>query len=150
MIEQTDLAGSFTLPGTSMTLNRMGYGAMQLAGRRTVLGTAPRCRCSDRCSARGGRVRREPHRYQRLLWSPCHESDHQAGAPSLSRGSRDRHQSRRSARCRQILDSGSLAQELTASRSRQPAKSWPRRARCRQSSRMLESRTRPRDRSRRR
>ena len=33
MIEQTDLAGNFTLPGTSMTLNRMGYGAMQLAGR---------------------------------------------------------------------------------------------------------------------
>ena len=32
MIEQVDLAGSFTLPGTSMTLNRMGYGAMQLAG----------------------------------------------------------------------------------------------------------------------
>jgi pyridoxine 4-dehydrogenase len=32
MIEQKDLAGNFTLPGTSMTLNRMGYGAMQLAG----------------------------------------------------------------------------------------------------------------------
>jgi pyridoxine 4-dehydrogenase len=32
MIEQADLAGSFTLPGTSITLNRMGYGAMQLAG----------------------------------------------------------------------------------------------------------------------
>ena len=32
MIEQTGLAGSFTLPGTSMTVNRMGYGAMQLAG----------------------------------------------------------------------------------------------------------------------
>jgi len=32
MIEQTKLAGSFTLPGNSMTLNRMGYGAMQLAG----------------------------------------------------------------------------------------------------------------------
>jgi aryl-alcohol dehydrogenase-like predicted oxidoreductase len=32
MIEQVDLAGSFTLPDTSMTLNRMGYGAMQLAG----------------------------------------------------------------------------------------------------------------------
>jgi aryl-alcohol dehydrogenase-like predicted oxidoreductase len=30
--EQITLAGSFTLPGTSMTLNRMGYGAMQLAG----------------------------------------------------------------------------------------------------------------------
>jgi pyridoxine 4-dehydrogenase len=32
MIGQINLAGSFTLPGTSMTLNRMGYGAMQLAG----------------------------------------------------------------------------------------------------------------------
>ena len=32
MIEQTDLAGSFTLPDTSITVNRMGYGAMQLAG----------------------------------------------------------------------------------------------------------------------
>src|SRR6516225_3752750 len=32
MIQKTDLAGSFTLPGTSMSLNRMGYGAMQLAG----------------------------------------------------------------------------------------------------------------------
>jgi pyridoxine 4-dehydrogenase len=32
MIEQIGFAGSFTLPGTSMTLNRMGYGAMQLAG----------------------------------------------------------------------------------------------------------------------
>jgi len=32
MIAQTNLAGSFALPGNSMTLNRMGYGAMQLAG----------------------------------------------------------------------------------------------------------------------
>ena len=32
MIEQTNLAGSFTLPGTTLTVNRMGYGAMQLAG----------------------------------------------------------------------------------------------------------------------
>jgi pyridoxine 4-dehydrogenase len=32
MIEQIELAGSFTLPRTSMILNRMGYGAMQLAG----------------------------------------------------------------------------------------------------------------------
>jgi pyridoxine 4-dehydrogenase len=32
MLQQTSLAGSFTLPGTSITLNRMGYGAMQLAG----------------------------------------------------------------------------------------------------------------------
>src|SRR5437660_11545711 len=32
MIEQTDLASRFTFSGTSMTVNRMGYGAMQLAG----------------------------------------------------------------------------------------------------------------------
>jgi pyridoxine 4-dehydrogenase len=32
MTERTDPAGSFTLPGTSLTVNRMGYGAMQLAG----------------------------------------------------------------------------------------------------------------------
>ena len=30
--KRIELGGSFTLPGTSMTLNRMGYGAMQLAG----------------------------------------------------------------------------------------------------------------------
>ncbi len=32
MTKQTDLGGSFTLRGTSLSLNRMGYGAMQLAG----------------------------------------------------------------------------------------------------------------------
>src|SRR5882672_7331517 len=32
MTKQTNLGGSFTLPDTSMTLRRMGYGAMQLAG----------------------------------------------------------------------------------------------------------------------
>jgi pyridoxine 4-dehydrogenase len=32
MTTQTDLSGSFPLPGTSMNLKRMGYGAMQLAG----------------------------------------------------------------------------------------------------------------------
>ncbi len=33
MQTQTNLAGSFTFPGSSLTVNRMGYGAMQLAGR---------------------------------------------------------------------------------------------------------------------
>ena len=28
-----NLGGTFTLPGTPITLNRMGYGAMQLAGK---------------------------------------------------------------------------------------------------------------------
>jgi pyridoxine 4-dehydrogenase len=32
MTNSRDLNASFTLPGTSMTVNRMGYGAMQLAG----------------------------------------------------------------------------------------------------------------------
>jgi aryl-alcohol dehydrogenase-like predicted oxidoreductase len=33
MKETTDPGGSFTLAGTSLTVNRMGYGAMQLAGQ---------------------------------------------------------------------------------------------------------------------
>ena len=33
MLKQSELGGNFTLSGTSMTLNRMGYGAMQLAGK---------------------------------------------------------------------------------------------------------------------
>ena len=33
MAEQSDLGGIFNFPNTSMTVNRMGYGAMQLAGR---------------------------------------------------------------------------------------------------------------------
>src|ERR1700753_2790864 len=32
MAKQTTLGGSFTFPDTSMQVNRMGYGAMQLAG----------------------------------------------------------------------------------------------------------------------
>jgi pyridoxine 4-dehydrogenase len=32
MEPNNNLGGTFTLPGTSMTVNRMGYGAMQLAG----------------------------------------------------------------------------------------------------------------------
>ena len=32
MTEHIDLGGAFTLPGTSVSLQRMGYGAMQLAG----------------------------------------------------------------------------------------------------------------------
>jgi len=32
MTKQINLGGSFTLPGTSISLKRMGYGAMQLAG----------------------------------------------------------------------------------------------------------------------
>lgn len=34
MSNQTHLGGTFTLPGTSLTVTRMGYGSMQLAGPR--------------------------------------------------------------------------------------------------------------------
>ena len=33
MREQTNLGGRFTFAGTSLTVNRIGYGAMQLAGQ---------------------------------------------------------------------------------------------------------------------
>jgi aryl-alcohol dehydrogenase-like predicted oxidoreductase len=33
MVQEIGLAGNFTLPGSSLKVNRMGYGAMQLAGR---------------------------------------------------------------------------------------------------------------------
>jgi pyridoxine 4-dehydrogenase len=33
MTEQSNLGGTFTFPDTSLTVNRMGYGAMQLAGQ---------------------------------------------------------------------------------------------------------------------
>ena len=32
MAKQANLGGTFTFPGTSMNVHRMGYGAMQLAG----------------------------------------------------------------------------------------------------------------------
>src|SRR5437773_1807166 len=32
MIKQAELGGTFPLPGTSLSVNRIGYGAMQLAG----------------------------------------------------------------------------------------------------------------------
>ena len=38
--KQMDLGGRFVLPGTSVTLNRIGYGAMQLAGPADVGTTA--------------------------------------------------------------------------------------------------------------
>jgi hypothetical protein len=33
MHQPASAAGSFTFPGTALTVNRMGYGAMQLAGK---------------------------------------------------------------------------------------------------------------------
>jgi len=43
MIEQKNLAGSFTLPGTSMTVNRMHGLRCDATGRPGRLGTAAGC-----------------------------------------------------------------------------------------------------------
>ena len=86
MTKQLDLGGTFTLPNTSMTLNRMGYGAMQLAGQdgeKRVWGPPRDVPGAISSSARGHRLRREPHRYQRLLRPARNQSTHQAGTPSL-------------------------------------------------------------------
>ena len=50
MIEQKNLASSFTLPGNSMTLNRMGYGGYA-TGRPGRMGTAAGCQCRRSCSS---------------------------------------------------------------------------------------------------
>jgi hypothetical protein len=47
MLQRTDLAGSFILPGTAITVNGMGYGAIQLAGPE-VWGFPARCECRNR------------------------------------------------------------------------------------------------------
>jgi len=79
MIGQIDLARHFTLTGSAMTLSRVGYGAMQLAGRdgdKLVWGPPRDIDVANRSSATCRRKWREPHRYRRFLWSPCQEPDH--------------------------------------------------------------------------
>jgi len=62
MTENLDLGGTFMLPNTSMTVNRMGFGAMQLAGRdgEKLVWGPPRDVPGAR-SARGHRLRRKPY-----------------------------------------------------------------------------------------
>ena len=55
MLQEVNLAGTFTPPGSSLSVNRMGCGAMQLAGRdgdKLVQSVAPRTsRSNDRFRA---------------------------------------------------------------------------------------------------
>ena len=75
MTKQMDLGGRFILSGTSMSWNRMGYGAMQLAlpqvwgPPRDVDGAIAVLR--EAVAARVNQIQ-----YQRLLRSPCDQSDH--------------------------------------------------------------------------
>ena len=133
MIGQIDLAGSFTLPGTSMTVNRMGYGAMQLAGRdgnKLVWGPPRDVDGAIAVLREAVASWREPHRYSRFLRSPCHEPDHTKGAVPVSRRSGDRHQGQRPARRGWIVDSGFLARRTDRGGSRQPPQSGTGCARC--------------------
>ena len=100
-------AGTFTLG--DRTVNRLGYGAMQLAGPG-VFGPPKDRERGARGAARGGRERRQSHRHERLLRAARHQPAHPRGAASLSERSGDRHQDRRPARRGRIVDPGSLAQ----------------------------------------
>jgi len=59
---ETTFSGQFTFPGTSLTVQRMGYGAMQLAGPG-VWGPPkdPDGAVADRRPPRGRRSGREPY-----------------------------------------------------------------------------------------
>ncbi len=108
MTKQTKLGGTFTLPGTSISLYRMGYGAMQLAGPQ-VWGPP-----------------RDVHAAMAVLWEAIasevnhldtsdfyrpayNQSDYQAGASSLPGWLGHCHQSGLSPWSRQIMDSGPFA-----------------------------------------
>ncbi len=74
--------GTFPLAGRSV--NRVGYGAMQLAGPG-VFGPPQGSRRIGRRASRSGGVRRQSHRYQRLLWTAHHQPDHPRSAPPIPR-----------------------------------------------------------------
>jgi aryl-alcohol dehydrogenase-like predicted oxidoreductase len=87
-------AGSFTLHGNSMTLNRIGYGAMLLAGPR-VWRPPP-----DVSTAIAG-LREAVESGVNHIDTSDYYGPHVTNqlikeAPSLCQGSRDRHESRRS------------------------------------------------------
>ena len=101
MIGQIDLAGSFTLPGSAMTLNRVGYEAMQLAGRdgNKLVWGPPRDIDAAIAVLRDAVASGVNHIDTADFYGPhCHEPDHTKGAVPVSRRSSDRHQSQRPAR----------------------------------------------------
>jgi len=83
MTNQTDLGGTFRFLNSPTPLNRMGYGAMQLAGPH-VWGPPRDPEAAVAVLREVVARRRESHRHQRLLWSARDQSDHQTGASSIS------------------------------------------------------------------
>ena len=104
---QARLGGTFTL-APDLTVHRMGYGAMQLAGPGVVR-AARRPGRGRRRAARGGRARHQPHRHQRLLRPVRHQPDHQGGAAPVPGRPAHRHQGRRAPRRRGRLAPGPCA-----------------------------------------
>jgi aryl-alcohol dehydrogenase-like predicted oxidoreductase len=101
MIQQTTLGGSFTFPATSLTVNRMGYGAMQLAGREgNKLVWGPPKDVDGAIAILREAVARGVNHFDTsdFLWSPRHEPNHTKGAVSLPERSSDRDQGQRAAR----------------------------------------------------
>ena len=104
MTTRTRLGGTFTLPGTTNNLHRMGYGAMQLAGPgvwgppRDV--DAAMAVLREAIAAGVNHIDTSDY-----LRSACHQSDYQEGAPSLPGRPGDRYQTRRPPPRRQIMDS---------------------------------------------
>jgi hypothetical protein len=62
-------AGVFSLG--NRTVNRLGYGAMQVAGPG-VFGPPKNRHAAPRRASRGGRAGGQPYRHQRLLWPSRH------------------------------------------------------------------------------
>ena len=92
-MSETKLGGRFTFPGTSLTVHRMGYGAMQLAGPG-VFGPPKDPDEAVAVLREAVAVGRRPHRHQRLLRPARHQPDHPAGPAPVPRGPGDRHQAR--------------------------------------------------------
>jgi diketogulonate reductase-like aldo/keto reductase len=83
-----NLGGSFTFPSTSFTVNRMGYGAMQLAG--TQVWGPPRDRDAALAVLREAVASGVNHIDTSDFYGP-HVSNYQAGVASLSGWLGDRH-----------------------------------------------------------
>src|SRR5580700_11345225 len=133
MIEQMNLAGSFTLPGTSMTVNRLGYGAMQLAGRDgSKLVWGPPRNVDEAIAVLQQAVANGViHIDTADFYGPQHhEPDHTKSAVSLSRRSRNHHQSQRSARRGWVMDSGFFERGIDCAGSRQSSQPRSGRAGC--------------------
>ena len=129
-----DLGGTFQLPGTSLTVNRLGYGAMQLAGpqvfgpprdmnialavlREAVASGVNHIDTSDFYG---------PHVTNQIIKQALHP--YPDGLVIVTKlGARPRQ--------RQIMDPRALSPGTHRRRSRQSTQSWTRRARRRQSPR---------------